>query len=103
MRVETVSSGDGNYSLLNHRLNNKSHSFLLCNSCFWCASTYLHNDNRCMEVKQCPLCTNRTIESMPISNNEAYKFDYSAKRGISLELIKTDDHKPASMDKKKDL
>jgi hypothetical protein len=40
---------------------------------------------------------------MPISNNEAYKFDYSAKRGISLELIKTDDHKPASMDKKKDL
>jgi hypothetical protein len=65
--------------------NDVSKKFLLCRTCFWCASTYFST-----EVEECPSCNNNLIESLPISDNEDYKFDCCAKRGIVLEFKASD-------------
>jgi hypothetical protein len=60
--------------------------FLLCKSCFWSASYF--NIGSVTNAK-CPSCNNDDrLESMPISYDEVYKFDYDQKRGITLEFSK---------------
>lgn len=62
----------------------KKIDFLLCNSCFWCAS-YL-NLGSSFIVPQCPSCKENAIEWMPISTNDAYSFDYNPVTGVILEF-----------------
>ncbi|HYT02639.1 MAG TPA: hypothetical protein VEL70_06980 [Candidatus Acidoferrum sp.] len=57
--------------------------FLLCNSCFWCAS-YLNL--RSFGVIECPSCKENTIERMPLSANDVYSFDYNGVTGVMLEF-----------------
>jgi hypothetical protein len=61
-------------------------NFLICNSCFWCAS-FLNNLHDFGDI--CPSCKNDNIESMPISFDETYKFDYDARSGVILEFGRT--------------
>lgn len=63
--------------------NSKEKYFLICKSCFWCAS-FLDNIHRSVEV--CPSCMNSELDSMPISFDETYKFNYDERRGITLEF-----------------
>jgi hypothetical protein len=39
-------------------------------------------------ITHCPLCNTGKIESMPISDNEEYRFEYNMKQGIMLEFKK---------------
>ena len=56
--------------------------FLICNSCFWCAS--LCSDSRTV---RCPTCNSYSnLELIPISKNESFKFDYHSRTGIVLEF-----------------
>jgi hypothetical protein len=56
--------------------------FVICNSCFWCASLY--SDSRTVK---CPLCNSYSnLESIPLSKNESFKFDYHSRTGIVLEF-----------------
>src|SRR5215472_1414154 len=57
-------------------------NFLLCKSCFWCAS--MLNKRRPPDL--CPSCMKTELESMPISLDETYKFDYDTNRGVNLEF-----------------
>jgi hypothetical protein len=57
--------------------------FLLCESCFWCASC-LNVAKR--TVTKCPSCSDARLESMPISDSEIYKFEYDPERGETLEF-----------------
>jgi predicted Zn-ribbon and HTH transcriptional regulator len=50
--------------------------FLLCEACFWCATYLLNDDSK--TVSKCPACDNAKVESLPIANNEVYKFDYNS-------------------------
>jgi hypothetical protein len=60
----------------------KQRHFLLCESCFWCASSiYLVSMDWI-----CPVCNNNKVESIPIQNNEIYKFDYKQRHGVILEF-----------------
>ena len=61
--------------------------FLICESCFWCASC-LNVAER--TVTKCPSCTDARLESMPISDNEIYKFEYNPVRGVILEFSRSD-------------
>lgn len=62
--------------------------FLICKSCFWCASFVFDQYNK---IDKCPLCNGTgTTESIPISNREAYSFDYDNQRGVSLEFFRMD-------------
>jgi len=62
----------------------KKIDFLLCNSCFWCAS-YLNLENGLIPF-QCPSCKENAIEWIPISVNDAYSFDYNPGTGVILEF-----------------
>jgi hypothetical protein len=62
--------------------------FLLCQSCFWCASYVItsdcsSNNNSVLTfstlIKKCPICKNDKIKSLPISHNEHYKLDSNFK------------------------
>jgi Zn finger protein HypA/HybF involved in hydrogenase expression len=70
------------------RIITKQRHFLLCKSCFWCASSiYLVSMDWI-----CPVCSsnnnnkNNKVESIPIQNNEIYKFDYNQRHGVILEF-----------------
>jgi hypothetical protein len=65
------------------RIITKQRHFLLCESCFWCASSiYLVSMDWI-----CPVCNNSNkIESIPIQKNEIYKFDYNQRYGDILEF-----------------
>ena len=45
--------------------------FLLCESCFWCATSYLSSKN--VSIAKCPNCYDNKIKWMPISNIKLYK------------------------------
>lgn len=64
--------------------------FAICNSCFWCASYISTNtDNTSYYTPaKCPGCLKGSIESIPIAQNEGYTFDYSEKRGVTLEFLR---------------
>jgi hypothetical protein len=80
------------HSNINSKVTNRKKAIvkeihlLLCRSCFWCASYF--SMVRIINAK-CPSCNNYDkLESMPISYDEVYKFDYDQKRGIMLEFSK---------------
>jgi hypothetical protein len=60
----------------------KQRHFLLCESCFWCASSISLISMDWI----CPVCNNSKIESIPIENNETYKFNYNQRHGVILEF-----------------
>jgi hypothetical protein len=61
----------------------KRAQFLICDSCFWCASVLEER-----EVSHtCPLCHGTMLESIPIASNESYRFDHNLERGIVLEFM----------------
>jgi hypothetical protein len=59
-------------------------NFLLCSSCFWCASC-LSPDST---FTKCPSCTDGDIESLPIAENEGYRFNNDRKRGVTVEFLR---------------
>jgi hypothetical protein len=62
--------------------------FLLCQSCFWCVSYSPQIHNRATkQVTKCPSCIGGDIESLPIANNEEYRFGYDTKRGVTMEFL----------------
>jgi hypothetical protein len=69
-------------------------SFLICQSCFWCASyistvtAFIAKRRGDAPPRKCPICIEGNIESMSINKNEVYKFDYDAKHGVVLEFLK---------------
>jgi hypothetical protein len=65
--------------------------FLICQSCLWCASTFndrfMSSDDDNVNNNKCPFCKIGNLESLPISDNESYKFDYDPKSGVILEFL----------------
>ena len=57
----------------------KETHFLLCGSCFWCAS-FLELR---VAIDVCPSCMNGKVESMPLSDKEIYTFDYDPIHGVT--------------------
>jgi len=62
--------------------SNNPRFFVLCNSCFWCAS-YL----RRMDTLRCPSCKTEIMESVPIRLDETFLFQCDRKRGVSLQFL----------------
>ena len=66
--------------------------FLICQSCLWCASTFndrfMSSDDDNVNNNKCPFCKIGNLESLPIADNESYKFDYDSKSGVILEFLK---------------
>lgn len=56
--------------------------FILCDTCFWCA-TYFGNFMVPAEDR-CPNCLDTELSSFPILSNESFTFDYNEMRGVEL-------------------
>jgi hypothetical protein len=98
VKTEEISSSSGREegeekssfdSLIGTRGISDQISFLICQSCFWCAS-YISTVTAFTAKRRvdapptkCPICIEGNIESMSINKNEVYKFDYDPKRGIT--------------------
>ena len=66
-----------------HFILHRQVNFLICQSCFWCAS-YLYGCYKMAET-HAPSCGNTStsnIESIPISNQEAFEFEYNQLRTV---------------------
>jgi hypothetical protein len=61
----------------------KKVQFLICDSCFWCASVL--DDS--MAAGACPLCKSSMLESIPLAEGESCRFDHNPTRGVVLEFI----------------
>jgi hypothetical protein len=72
----------------------KKRQFMLCASCFWCASSYEYKDN--ISGEKCPVCQNGRIELLSISNDEMYRLGCDVMRGITSEFTS------CQMDSRKD-
>jgi hypothetical protein len=83
-RFTTSSSSFINISVDKIELPSQKH-FLLCETCFWCAS---HINIHKRMITECPSCNSLKLESMPICDKEVYRFDYHPKRGVTLEFWK---------------
>ena len=73
--------------------NNKIY-FVICNSCYWCASYFGINDLESLSgssshVLDCHVCNSHNTELMPISNDESFRIEYSLTRGMELEFYKS--------------
>jgi hypothetical protein len=58
--------------------------FILCDTCFWCATYFgkfmLPAENRC------PICLDTELSSFPILPDESFSFNHSQKRGVELKF-----------------
>jgi hypothetical protein len=72
----------------NDHVSQKAKFFLMCRSCFWCASILYEDLSQ--SFRTCPTCMNHELEFMPISIGESYKFDYDKRHGVVLEFIQRD-------------
>ncbi|MDQ6864958.1 MAG: hypothetical protein M3044_14180 [Thermoproteota archaeon] len=61
--------------------------FLICNSCFWCASCLTLDVE--FAIDKCPYCEGSSIEYIPIAANETYSVEYNPASGITLEFSKS--------------
>jgi predicted Zn-ribbon and HTH transcriptional regulator len=55
--------------------------FLLCESCFWCAS---HISSKNISIAKCPNCYSDKIEWMPIPKVDIDELTHSSKQGDSV-------------------
>ena|ERR687887_169607 len=78
--VPGLGNNDNNNADDKKELSKQIH-FLLCESCFWCAS-YL--SSKSVSVAKCPNCHDNKIKCMPISNINLYKLGYSSNNGDSF-------------------
>jgi hypothetical protein len=65
--------------------------FLICQSCFWCASYIsprIYNGMTEQTIAKCPACTRGNVESLPIAQNEKDMFHYDTKRGVTMEFLR---------------
>ena len=70
----------------NHDRDNKKElckqiHFLLCESCFWCAS---YISSKSVSIAKCPRCYSNKIEWMPIARVDLDKLTCSPKEGDSV-------------------
>ena len=68
--------------------------FVICNSCYWCAS-YFGIDNleylstSSSHVLDCHVCKSHNTELMPISTDESFKIRYNVIGGMEIEFYRS--------------
>ena len=66
--------------------------FVICNSCYWCASYFGIDDSESSsQVLRCHLCNSCNTELIPISSNESFRIVYNVTRGMEMEFYRSND------------
>jgi hypothetical protein len=68
--VESIETRTNNNIYYNNKkqifFKKQIHFFLLCDSCFWCASYVYPNSSSIVSISKCPSCYNKKIKWMPV-------------------------------------
>jgi hypothetical protein len=62
--------------------------FVICNSCFWCASYFGNDVLLSSSPLACHVCNSNNTELMPISTDESFRIEYNPIRGIEIEFYR---------------
>jgi hypothetical protein len=66
--------------------------FVICNSCYWCASYFGIDDlESSSQVLSCHVCNSHNTELIPISTNESFRIEYNVTRGMEMEFYRSND------------
>ena len=66
--------------------------FVICNSCYWCASYFsIYDLESSSQVLRCQLCNSHHTELVPISSNESFRIHYSVTRGMEIEFYRNNE------------
>jgi mevalonate kinase len=66
--------------------------FVICNSCYWCASYFSIDDMEfSSQVLSCHVCNSHNTELIPISSNESFRIKYNITRGMEMEFCRSND------------
>lgn len=66
--------------------------FVICNSCYWCASYFSIDDlETSLKVLRCHVCNSHDTMQIPISTNESFRIDYNVTRGMEIEFSRSND------------
>jgi hypothetical protein len=66
--------------------------FVICNSCYWCASYFSIDDLESpSQVLRCHRCNSRNTELIPISSNESFRIEYNVTRGMEMEFYRNNE------------
>src|ERR671919_822599 len=66
--------------------------FVICNSCYWCASYFSIDDLESSSQELCcHLCNSHNTELIPISTNESFRIEYSVTRGMEMEFYRNNE------------
>ena len=97
LKTKEVSEGHNGLAYLSRpktRISDEI-NFVICQSCFWCASCSSSQilittkaGNNSASLAKCPSCVEGNIESIPIAENENYRFEYDTKRGVIMEFLR---------------
>jgi hypothetical protein len=85
-----ISDNNINETDINGNIINEGINFLMCNTCFWCASIYssIYSNTSSISSIRCPRCYNNDgLESMPICKDESFRINYNPKTGVVLEFL----------------
>jgi len=64
--------------------------FMICQTCFWCASyTGTIDIMNELPFETCPTCNDNRVESLPILYDEYYRYEYTPTRGVVLEFLRS--------------
>lgn len=68
--------------------------FVICNSCYWCASYFgidnlEHLSTSLSHVLDCHVCKSHNTELMPISTDESFKIRYNVTGGVEIEFYRS--------------
>jgi hypothetical protein len=90
LQTQKIDDNKNNYR--NDRAGNQIY-FVICNSCYWCAS-YFGIDNieslsTSSHVLDCQICNSHNTELIPISTDESFRVEYSATKGMKMEFYKS--------------
>ena len=62
--------------------------FVICNSCYWCASYFGNDVVLSSSPLACHVCDSNNTELMPISTDESFRIEYNPIRGIEIEFYR---------------
>jgi hypothetical protein len=92
-RLQTgLNNNDNNHDGDDKKELSKQIHFLLCESCFWCAS-YL--SSKSVSIAKCPSCHSNKMKWMPISKVDLDKLTHTHKEEIRLHTTTTMQHSQA--------
>jgi hypothetical protein len=85
--IRNLANNNNIAGLIGRKIRISEINFIICQSCFWCASYISTTLSTPDSITKCPSCIEGNIESIPIARNEDYRYEYDTKRGITMKFF----------------